>query len=552
MSMETDNTKMIAAEETAIGTGYFGHALHGTWNALSIHQVKRGALLYWSALLTMSAAIMHAIAVLNQTLPSPLLVVLLSSFTIVQAILAIVVVIIPARRVLLIAGVVEAVGLLIWIIAHVFGLPDGSMIWRAETLEVPDLYIPLVEGFSAVFFLCLCGRCWNKAPKFWRIAFKVLPLVLLVGLLIGIALKFVVLVVFFLVPGALSSSLQYFFLPVVGLLALFLILRLTIRPLRMRTPGAWRTTFILLPAFLLLGILTWGGGVSAIDTAWLSPSAPVNVPAGHTVTLAYCYSANGSPLAMDISEPSAQTSRPAPMVFYIHGGETLIGARILKDGSQEGMYLDQLRTNLLNRGFIVGSIDYGLVPLDTIADQVKDARCAVRFLRAHASELGLDPRRIGVFGDSQGGYISAMLGTLGPDTSYNAGLYLNQSSAVQAVVDMWGPTDISNFSGSPSWVSLLVGHASLAQLHHASPIYHVAHGDPPFLIMYGTDDWFIAPHHSQDMAKRLQAAGVPVTLVAIKHDSHGLVAPTSGQVEQPDPATLMQMIEQFFIKNLAA
>lgn len=292
--------------------------------------------------------------------------------------------------------------------------------------------------------------------------------------------------------------------------------------------------------------------MSAIDTAWLSASAPISVPADQTVTLQYCNSANGSPLAMDLSEPSAEVPRPAPMVFYIHGGETLVGSRILKDGSPQGIYLDQLRTDLLARGFVVGSIDYGLAPLDTIGGQVKDARCAVRFLRAHARELGIDPQRIGVYGDSQGGYISAMLGTVGPDEGYDTGQYLNQSSSVQAVVDMWGPTDIANFSGSPGWVSLLVGHASIAQLHNASPLYHVAHGDPPFLILYGTDDWLIAPHHSQDMAKRLQAADIPVTLAAIQHNGHGLVAPTAGQVEQPDPTTLIQMIARFFTRTLGA
>ena len=192
------------------------------------------------------------------------------------------------------------------------------------------------------------------------------------------------------------------------------------------------------------------------------------------------------------------------------------------------------------------------MPVATTAEQVRDAKCAVRFLRAHASALGIDARRIGVYGDSQGGYISAMLGTVGAGTSYDAGEYMNQSSSVQAVVDMWGPMDISNFSGSPGWVSLLVGHASTAQLHFASPLYHVARNDPPFLIMYGTDDWFIAPHHSQDMAKRLQAAGVPVTLIPIQHNGHGLVAPTSGQTELPAPATLIQMIASFFNRTLTA
>jgi len=545
--METEKEKALAVGETKSWLHWFGHQLRSA----AAHRTRRGALLYWAVLLTLSAAIMHVVVIVNQLPPSALLAVLLVGFTIVQAVVAIAVVVTPARRLLLIAGVIEAVGVLVWIVAHAFGLHDGFTVWRPETLGVPDLYIPFVEGISAIFFLCLGGRSWSEAPRVWRITFIALPRLLLLGLLIWGVLKSVAIVVFFLVPGVFSS-LQYFFLPVVGLLAVFLILRQVIRPLRMRTQGAWRTTFILLPAFLVLGFLTWGGGVSAIDTAWLSPSTPVSVASGQTATLSYCNSSTGSPLAMDISEPSAQAPRPAPMVIYIHGGETLVGSRILEDGTLDGMYFAQLRTDMLNRGFIVGSIDYGLVPLYSAGEQVREAKCAVRFLRAHASELGLDSRRIGVYGPSQGGYISSMLGAVGPDPTYDAGQYLNQSSRVQAVVDMWGPTDLSNFSGSPGWATLLVGRATTAQLRNASPLYHVAHGDPPFLIMHGADDWFIAPHHSEDMAKRLQAAGVPVTVVMIQHDGHGLAMPTSGQVEQPSPATLIQMIANFFVRTLAA
>jgi acetyl esterase/lipase len=105
------------------------------------------------------------------------------------------------------------------------------------------------------------------------------------------------------------------------------------------------------------------------------------VPAGQTATIPYCNSVSGnSPLGMDIFEPAAQAARSAPVAIFIHGGETLIGSRIIKDGSLEGMYFDQLRTELLQRGFIVGSIDYGLVPLYNVGEQVRDAKCAVLWI----------------------------------------------------------------------------------------------------------------------------------------------------------------------------
>jgi hypothetical protein len=65
-------------------------------------------------------------------------------------------------------------------------------------------------------------------------------------------------------------------------------------------------------------------------------------------------------------------------------------------------------------------------------------------------------------------------------------------------------------------------------------------------------DWFITPHHSQKLASLLQTANVPTTLVMIQHDGHGLAAVTPGQVERPSPDALIQMIQDFFVKTLAA
>lgn len=520
------------------------------WDLLTAHRLKYRVHLYWAVLLTMGAAIIHFIGVLAQPPASGLLAVLLLVFAIVQAVVTIAVVAVPARRLLLIAGVFEAVAMLLWIVAHSSGLPDGLAIWRPETVGVPDVYLPAMEGVSAIFFLCLCGRTWDTTSRAWRIILAWLPTLVLLGILLWSLVKSVVLAIFFL-DAQLPTSLQYFFLPAVSLLVVLLLLRLVWPRLRARTTGTWRTSLLLLPALLVVNILTWSGGMSAAETAWFSPSQAVHAPAGQTTTLAYCNS-NGSPLAMDLTEPSAQAARPAPVVFYIHGGETLLGSRALQDGTLDGVYFTQLRNELVSRGFVVGSIDYGLVPLYHTSDQVKAAKCAVRFLRAHASDLGINPQRIGVYGPSQGGYISSMLGTVGPDAGYDVGQYLNQSSRVQAVVDMWGPTDISNFSGSPSWVSFLKGNGTKAQLLKASPISYVAPHDPPFLIIHGADDWFIAPHHSQELASRLHAAGVPETLVMVQHDGHGLATPTTGQVEQPSPDTLVHMISDFFSRTLAS
>lgn len=522
---------------------------------LTSNRIKRGALLYWAALFTLSAAIIHFIAGVAELPGSGLLVALLLGFALIQAVIAIAVVVVPTRNLLLVAAVVEGVALLLWMIAHTTGFPLGATTWRPETLGATDLFLPVMEAVSAFFFLCLFGRTWTTASRAWRIALAILPYVLLVAVVIWVAVNFItaeLILVTFVLDSGVPNSLLYFFLPVFVLIAMFLLLRAVSPRLRARTPRAWRNALALLPALLVVGLLTLEGEFTAANGVWFPSPAKVIAPAGQTTTLEYCSPA-GNPLAMDLSEPSAQIARPVPVVFFIHGGEGLQGNRQLVDA--DGVYLTQLRTDLLNRGFAVGSIDYGLFPLYKIKDELEQAKCAVRFLRAHASELGIDPKRIGVYGFSQGGYLASMLATVGPKAGLDVGQYMGESSRVQAVVEISGFTDLTNFSGSPSWVSaigqgLSAKGSSAASTRASSPVFNVAPGDPPFLIIHGANDWLIAPHHAQELAQRLQAAGVPVTLVLVQHDQHGLDAPIAGQVEQPGPAELMQMMANFFNRTL--
>lgn len=545
----------------AAQTSLFSRQPRSVLDWLTVNHLKRGALLYWATLFTVSAAAIHFIGVLAQPPQSGFLAALLLGSALAQVAIALSVIAVPARRLLIIAAVIEGVAMLFWIFARTAGLPIGLpgsvTVWQPETLGSPDFYLPVMEGISAYFFLCLSGRTWIGLPRAWRIILALLPSLLLVSLLLWSVVSalvntyaFEAVVANFIFIAEVPTSLRALFLPTAGLLALFLLLRFVFPRLRAMTKGAGRNALVLLPALLLVSLLTWAGSSTAAVRAWLPMSSTVSAPAGQTTTLAYCRP-GGSPLAMDLSEPSARAPRPVPVVFYVHGGAGFLNSRNLQT-DPDGVYFMQLRNELLNRGFAVGSIDYPFIPLYSGQDMVKDAKCAVRFLRAHASELGIDLQRIGVYGDSEGGYISAMLGTAGPQAGFDVGQYLNQSSRVQAVVDLWGFTDLTNFSGSPSWVLPLGDNRSISYLRANSPVTYVAPGKPPFLIIHGTDDPLIAPHHSQDLARRLHAVGVPVTLISVQHGNHGLDAPTPGKTQQPGADTLVHMISDFFVRTLAA
>lgn len=548
------------------------HTRSDRFSTLFANRIKRGAFLYWAALLTLSAAIVHFLAMLFQTPSSGLLTAFILIGAGIQAISAFSVIIWPARRVLIAAGIVDGLALLLWLLAHTTGVPVGFTLWRAESPAITDMWLPIMEGSAAFFFFSLAARTWTALGRPWRVILTALPYMFLAGLLIFMTVKQVgtalFMVALFTSTGTIPDSLEVIFLPACGLVALFLLLRLVFPRLRAQTPRAALVSLSLLPVLLITSLLSWPAmTLSAPNAVWFpaSPASTISAPAGQMTTLEYC-APGGDPLAMDLSEPAATFARPVPVVFYMHGGEGLIGNRQLA-GGPDGVYFIRLRSELLARGFAVGSIDYRFPPLYTMLDQVADAKCAVRFLRAHAHELGIDPQRIGVYGVSEGGYLSAMLGLTGPDAGFDKGQYLDQSSRVQAVVDMWGPTDLTDWRGTPSWVYTLGEGLGISRQgtalradqvpanrrpNYASPVSYVTPDAPPFLIIQGADDWFITPHHSQKLASLLQAAHVPTTLVMVQHDEHGLAAPTPGQVEQPSPDQLINMIEAFFVKTLAA
>ena len=144
------------------------------------------------------------------------------------------------------------------------------------------------------------------------------------------------------------------------------------------------------------------------------------------------------PLQLDLWVPAGAT--PPPLVVWIHGGAWLIGDRRYLP---ETLRPNQLFDELLAAGLAVATIDYRLSHEAKFPAQLHDAKAAVRYLRTHADLLGIDTTRIGVWGESAGGHLAAMVGLTGqrPDLEGNLGV-LGPSSAVDVVVDWYGPADM--------------------------------------------------------------------------------------------------------------
>ena len=197
---------------------------------------------------------------------------------------------------------------------------------------------------------------------------------------------------------------------------------------------------------------------------------------------------------------------------------------------------NQIFDELLAAGLAVATIDYRHALEAPFPAQLHDAKAAVRYLRAFGDELGVSTERIGVMGESAGGHIAALVGLTAhrPDLEGTHGV-VGQSSAVDVVVDWYGPADLSTMPRRtpPPPVAaklppeLLVAPEDQltrglegASLADASPITHVTPDAPPFLLVHGTDDWLVPYSQSEQLAAALAAAGVSARLEPVHGSEH--------------------------------
>jgi acetyl esterase/lipase len=263
--------------------------------------------------------------------------------------------------------------------------------------------------------------------------------------------------------------------------------------------------------------------------------------------ITYC-TAGGEALKMDLFLPKSGNG-PAPVVVYIHGGSWVGG-----DKFEVGLAGNELA----KKGYVVASINYRLGPKHKWPAQIQDAKCAVRYLRASARQYNLDPNRIAAWGSSAGGHLAALLGLTDASAGFdNSGQYLDQSSRVQAVVDMFGPTDLNAYD--PDKFSKGVGQAVFGVtrdqpearelLRRASPITYAANGaGVPFLILHGDKDSLVPLSQSQALYDRLRASRTQAELVVVKNGEHGF-RPTGGQID-PTTGQIRNMIDNFLDRTL--
>jgi acetyl esterase/lipase len=259
------------------------------------------------------------------------------------------------------------------------------------------------------------------------------------------------------------------------------------------------------------------------------------------------------PLDLYIPEKEEAKGEALPVVLWFHGGGWKGGSR--GNGG--------IARNLVEYGYIVASIEYRLSGEALFPAQVQDCKSAVRWVRANAEKYGFDPDHIGVMGRSAGGHLVAFLGTTGDIAEYDTESNAGYSSKVQAVVDLWGPTDIlqmdehslpgsreaHNSASSPEG-RLLGGpiqeepYRSMAA--KVNPITYIKKGQnlPPFLIVHGDNDLSVPVHQSKILHAALKEAGAESTLHIEKDAGHGL---RDGEMDYDE---LCKFAADFFDRHL--
>ncbi len=253
--------------------------------------------------------------------------------------------------------------------------------------------------------------------------------------------------------------------------------------------------------------------------------------------ITYC-TMDGVALKMDVYYPSENTGH-FPVTMYVHGGGWSSGDKAQGAGAMEIPALQAA-------GFLVVSVNYRLAPEYPFPAMIEDVKCAVRSLRAHAGEYNLDPNRIGVWGGSAGGHLVALLGTTDESAGFDVGEYLEYSSRVQAVVDMFGPADLTvQFEGGYESASRVFGDFDAAL---ASPVTYVTADDPPFLMLHGENDKLVPIEQSEILLAALQGAGVPAELIRVVNANHSF-KPDGGQIS-PSRREIAQLVVTFFEETL--
>ncbi|MFC8452469.1 alpha/beta hydrolase fold domain-containing protein [Kitasatospora sp. NPDC057223] len=237
----------------------------------------------------------------------------------------------------------------------------------------------------------------------------------------------------------------------------------------------------------------------------MPPVAPLATPDGGALHRGVSFSLPDGyrPLLLDLHVP-AREGGPVPVVVWIHGGGFYSGdRRCLPDTMDQGSVFEAL--------VAVATVDYRLSGEARFPAQLDDVLAALAYLRAFAGGLGLDPERIGVWGESAGGTPAALAAL---------------TDGRVAAAALWYPlADLALLDrerADTPWARLIGGAPSALPeaAAQASPVSHVPAAAPPVLLLHGTADESLPALHSERLHALLLAAGARSAYLPVEGAGH--------------------------------
>lgn len=239
---------------------------------------------------------------------------------------------------------------------------------------------------------------------------------------------------------------------------------------------------------------------------------------------------DGHSLKLDLHLPHGKFRQP--MLVWVHGGAW-------RSGSKSDMPLGKL----VEEGYPIASVDYRLSTVARFPAQIHDLKAAVRFLRSHGKEWGLNPKQIVIAGDSAGGHLAALVGVSNgnPELEGTVDAELKTSSHVQGIISFYGAANLSTIlnQSTPHGLSvrvpaldLLLGGQpkDLPELTRlASPVFHVDRNDPPLLLLHGDQDPQMPINQAHELNGAYQKAKAPVEFIVVHGAAHGGAAFYDGE-----------------------
>ena len=269
----------------------------------------------------------------------------------------------------------------------------------------------------------------------------------------------------------------------------------------------------------------------ALPSAAQTPATSTAPPLGFSQTIVLW--PNGAPLALRTGPAATEGDIPKLFTYPAPGAGPHPAVIVMPGGGYTHVVMDKegsVEAKWLNaHGVSAFVLEYRLSPAYTFPAPMLDASRAIRYVRAHAAELAVDPARLGIWGFSAGGHLAGYFATIHKPGDPAAADPLDRISDrpdfailsyARLTLDRAIPTSLSATGAGPM-ATLIGDHPTQDVVDSVDPIKHVSADTSPCFIYSTGGDKAVDPLNASEFYEALKRAGIPVELHIFERGPHG-------------------------------